>query len=208
MTAAITWELAEHPELAYRHCVDEYHDMIAGGSVKSGEPFELLDGQIVRKIRSASGENFRTVGIEHALIVLRLGKLSNAFEANGWHVRTQQPITLPPRDEPEPDAAIVRGSLEDYTRHHPGAADILCVIEVAESSLPRDRGYKLQLYANAGIAMYVIVDLLHRVVEVYREPMLGEGRYNDVASPFTGSSIKFPTTLGPRMGVSARQMFI
>ena len=53
MTDTIVQELAEHPELLYRHTVDEYHEMIANGGALEGEPFELLDGQIVRKIRSA-----------------------------------------------------------------------------------------------------------------------------------------------------------
>ena len=103
------------------------------------------------RFEMASGEDLITVGLEHALIVKRLAKLTTAFEPRGCHVISQQPITLPPRDEPEPDATIVRGTVEDYTDHHPGPADILCVVEVADSSLARDRGYKLQLYANAGV---------------------------------------------------------
>jgi Uma2 family endonuclease len=208
MTAAIAKELAEHPELAYRHSVDEYHRMIATCSVMSGEPFELLDGQIVRKIRSASGEDLMTVGVEHALIVKRLAKLTAAFEPFGCHIISQQPITLPPRDEPEPDATVVRGTVEDYSDHHPGAADILCVIEVADSSLARDRGYKLQLYANAGIPMYVIVNLIDRVVEVYRQPVRGEGRFGDVASPFQGQSIPLPTAFGEPVVVAMKLMFL
>ena len=121
MTAAIVEELALHPELAYRHTLDSYHAMIANGTILEGEPFELLDGQIVHKIRSASGEDLMTVGVEHALIVMRLAKLSSAFEARGCHLRSQQPITLPPHDEPEPDAVIVRGTLEDYSDHHPSS---------------------------------------------------------------------------------------
>ena len=49
MSATIIQELAAHPELIYRYTVDEYHDMIASGLISEGEPFELLDGQIVPK---------------------------------------------------------------------------------------------------------------------------------------------------------------
>lgn len=198
MIATITQELAEHPELIYRVTVTEYHEMIANGTILSGQPFELLDGQIVRKIRAARGDNLMTVGIEHALIVKRLAKLTNLFEPFGCHLISQQPITLPPRDEPEPDAAVIRGTVEDYSERHPGPADILCVIEVADSSLSRDRGYKLQLYANAGIPMYVIVNLVDRAVEVYRQPVMGEGRFGEVVSPSfltgSGESISIPIT--------------
>ena len=147
-----------------------------------------------------------TVGVEHALIIMRLAKLSGLFEPLGCHMRSQQPITIPPRDEPEPDAAIVRGSLEDYSDRHPGPSDILCVIEVADSSLPRDRGYKLRLYANAGIPMYVIVNLLDRVVEVYEEPVQGEGRFNDVANPFEPEIIAFPTSVADAVAVETRRL--
>lgn len=208
MTAAITEELALHPELAYRHTLDSYHAMIANGSILEGEPFELLDGQIVHKIRSASGEDLMTVGVEHALIVMRLAKLSSAFEARGCHLRSQQPITLPPHDEPEPDAAIVRGTLEDYSNHHPSAADILCVIEVADSSLSRDRGYKLQLYASAGIPMYVIVNLIERVVEIYKTPAIAEGRFSEADRVSTGANVAFPAASGNAVIVPVKQLFL
>lgn len=193
--------------VAHRHSVDEHHEMIDAGILVSGEPFELLNGQIVRKIRSASGEDLRTVGVEHALIVTRLAQLSRDFEPFGCHLQTQQPTTLPPRDEPEPDAAIVRSSIEDYSDHHPGAADFLCVIEVADSSLSRDRGYKLQLYANAGVPMYVIVNLIDRVIEVNRQPVQGEGRFGEAANPYQGQSIELSTASG-KLVVPMAQLFL
>ena len=147
------------------------------------------------------------MGIEHALIVGRIGKLSAAVEPKGCHVQTQQPITIPPRDEPEPDAAIVRGVIEDYSTHHPYAEDILCIIEVADSSLPRDRGYKLQLYANAGIPMYVIVNLIDRVVEVYQGPVQGSGRFARPSQLVHGQSIELPTVAGDPISVPVDQMF-
>lgn len=208
MTTAIQHELAEHPELIYRHSVDEYHTMIANGSIVEGQPFELLDGQIVRKIRSASGQDFRTVGVEHALIVMRLAKLSTTFGSHGCHLRAQQPISVPPRDEPEPDAAIIRGSIEDYADHHPRSADVLCVIEVADSSISRDRGYKLSLYANAGIPMYVIVNLDDRAVEIYKTPVIGEGRFAEITLPARGENVSFPTTAGETVSVPVQQMFL
>jgi Uma2 family endonuclease len=201
-------ELVEHPELIYRHTVDEYHEMIANGSIMEGEPYELLDGQIVRKIRSASGEDIMTVGVEHALIVGRLAKMSPAFESKGCHIRSKQPITVPPRDDPEPDAAIVRATIEDYSTHHPFSADVLCIIEVADSSLSRDRGYKKDLYARAGIPMYVIVNLVDRVVELYQQPVTSTGQYSQMQQLFHGQSISFPTVAGETVVVPVDQMFL
>jgi Uma2 family endonuclease len=203
-------ELAAHPELVYRHTVEEYHEMIANGSVVEGEPFELLDGQVVRKIRSAHWEDITTVGVEHALIVGRLARMTTLFEPHGCHIRSQQPITMPPRDEPEPDAAVVRGALEDYTTRHPYPADVLCIIEVADSSLPRDRGYKLQRYAEAGVPMYVIVNLIDRVIEAYESPAFdgGTGTYAVVRKHVRGESLQLPTITGEAIVVPVERMFL
>jgi Putative restriction endonuclease len=44
------------------------------------------------------------------------------------------------------------------------------VVEVAESSLALDREHKGSLYARAGVADYWILNLVDRVLEVYRGP--------------------------------------
>ena len=46
----------------------------------------------------------------------------------------------------------------------------MLAVEVAESSLEFDRKQKVSLYARAGIEDYWIVNLVDRVLEVYREP--------------------------------------
>jgi Uma2 family endonuclease len=207
MSATIIQELAAHPELIHRHTVDEYHDMIAAGLIAEGEPYELLDGQIVRKIRSKAGEDIMTVGVEHAIVVTRLARLTTAFEPKGCHIRSQQPIVILPDDEPEPDAAIVRGDVESYTAAHPEPADILCVIEVSDSSLSRDRIYKQKLYANANIPMYVIVNLIDRVVEVYREPVAGSGCYASVTPSIPPHSILLPTVAGDSVELPTERLF-
>ena len=199
-------ELAAHPELIYRHSVDDYHDMITHGTIIEGEPFELLDGQIVRKIRSASGEDLMTVGIEHALIVNRLGKMSALLEPFGCHLRIQQPITLPPRDEPEPDGVIAKGTIEDFAEHHPFAEDILCVIEVADSSVSRDRGYKMQRYAAAALPLYIIINLIDRAIEIYEKPNPSLKRFAKTSRKTAGDSISFSTAAGTAVVVPVTQL--
>jgi Uma2 family endonuclease len=44
------------------------------------------------------------------------------------------------------------------------------VVEVAEASLIFDREHKGSLYARSGLADYWIVNLVERVLEVYRRP--------------------------------------
>jgi Uma2 family endonuclease len=85
-------------------------------------------------------------------------------------VRKEDPIRIPDFDEPEPDLALVRGSIDAYRTHHPGPRDVELIVEVAESSLKRDRTRKLAIYARAGIPSYWIVNLVSDQVEVYTEP--------------------------------------
>ena len=79
------------------------------------------------------------------------------------------------------------------------------VIEVADSSLTYDRQRKASLYARAGIQDYWIVNLVERVLEVYRDPgpdpMVAFGwRYQSVTAltapavvvPLAFASIELP----------------
>ena len=50
---------------------------------------------------------------------------------------------------PEPDLAVVAGTLETYRDAHPAAAHL--VVEVADTSLSQDRLTKAAIYAAAGI---------------------------------------------------------
>lgn len=167
--------------------VDRYHRAIAAALLPDDVSVELIDGFIVHKDRAAAGEDPMTIGDRHRVAVLRLAQLAPSFEALKHFLQTQQPISLPPANEPEPDAAIVRGAIDDYLDHPPGAADVSCVIEVADSSLALDLGPKLAAYARAGIPQYVVVDLANnrvlnhdlpvedsytRVVAVAREELL------------------------------------
>lgn len=94
----------------------------------------------------------------------------------GWHVRTQAPITVDDESEPEPDIAVVPGALDAYRDEHPQRPPL--AIEVADVWLDVDRTHKASLYARGGIQDYWIVNLIDRVLEIYREPV------RDVAEPY------------------------
>jgi hypothetical protein len=160
--------------------VDQYHRMIGAGILREGEPIHLRDGFLVRKDRSKVGDDPMTVGPDHALAVKKLIPLDARLRRLGCHLQIEQPVTLPPDNEPEPDGAIVRGRPEDYRGRHPGAGDLLCTIEVADSSLHEDRVTMQRIYADHGIPQYVLVNLIERVVEVYTRPLVGQGRYAQV----------------------------
>jgi Uma2 family endonuclease len=172
----------DQQRLAYSLTVDTYHRMLEEGLIPEGQPFELIEGQILRKERHAVGQNPMTVGHKRAVAVNALSLLNPQLLRRGCHMRVQQPITLPPYNEPEPDGAIVIGRNEDYLDHHPGAKEVLCVIEVAEATLAHDRTNKQRVYAQAGIRQYVIINLLENAVEVYTQPMSEKKRYGQRAT--------------------------
>jgi Uma2 family endonuclease len=160
----------------------EYDRLIEQGFFDEDERIELLDGQLV--VREPQGSR-------HAITVeLVREALQHAF-GKGHHVRGHAPVALDEVSEPEPDIAVVRGRLRDYTEEHP--ASPVLVVEVADSSLGKDRVRKARLYARAGLADYWIVNLNDRVLEVYREPerIAGRWKYRSV------SLLRPPATVVP-----------
>lgn len=143
-----------------RFTVDEYHQMIQNGILTEDDPVELLEGWIIQKM-PRNPPHDGTLAVTNKRLGHRL--------PTGWHARVQMAVTLP-GSEPEPDLAVVRGQEEDYFARHPGPVDVTLVVEVADSSLLRDRTEKERIYARAGIAVYWIVNLVDSRVEVYTDP--------------------------------------
>ena len=117
--------------------------------------------------------------------------MSDVFDGLGAHLRIQQALTLSPSNEPEPDAALVRRSEEDYAARPPTAADALCVIEVSDSSLSRDLGAKLRNYAQAGVPPYVVADLVNERVLVHTQP--ASDSYASIVELHRGEIVYVPT---------------
>ena len=108
----------------------------------------------------------------------------------------QGPLRLDRRNEPQPDLMLLRPTADRYRTSHPTAADVLLLVEVADSSLAWDRGPKLALYARHGVAEVWIVDLTGRAVEVCRQP--GPHGYAERRSVVTG---QLTPTLVPALAV-------
>ena len=84
----------------------EYHRLIELGILHEDEPIELLGGQLVVSEPKSS--------------------LHSTAE------NTQDPIAADDESEPEPDVAVVSGSIRDYREEHPANAAL--VVEDALSS--------------------------------------------------------------------------
>lgn len=82
----------------------------------------------------------------------------------------QNSIQLDDYSEPQPDLALLRMQPDFYAEALPTAADVLLLIEVADTLLEYDRRIKLPRYAQAGIPEVWIVDLAENSVRVYTQP--------------------------------------
>jgi Uma2 family endonuclease len=102
----------------------------------------------------------------HANGAARLGEALALALRGRAHVRQHSPLALSDDSEPEPDIAVVAPG--DYAKAHPQTA--LLVAEVADSSLRKDRHVKADLYAEANIPEYWILNVVDGVLEVYRSP--------------------------------------
>lgn len=145
------------PQLSlHRFSVAQYHQMGELGVLTPDDRVELLEGLIVEKM------NQRPI---HGSIV---GLLNEWFQQQlpvGWIVRCQLPITTA-RSEPEPDLAILRGAHADFRQRHPGGEDCRLVVEVADTSLEKDRA-KATIYRDAGVQEYWIINVQDKVLEKY-----------------------------------------
>uniref|UniRef100_B8HRA1 Putative restriction endonuclease domain-containing protein n=1 Tax=Cyanothece sp. (strain PCC 7425 / ATCC 29141) TaxID=395961 RepID=B8HRA1_CYAP4 len=158
--------LAIPREPVWRLSVEKYHQMIHCGILTDDDPVELLEGWLVYKMPKNPPHRIATKLIRDALAELL---------PSGWYVDTQEPITLAD-SEPEPDVMVVQGQTRDYSDRHPGGEAVALVIEVADSTLERDRNIKKALYARAGIPIYWIVNLNNNSIEVYSQPEDPDGR--------------------------------
>jgi Uma2 family endonuclease len=129
--------------------------------LREDDRVELLDGRIVE---------MSPIGPRRARCVDDLGRLFSQRAGHTVIVRIRNPLVLGVRQEPEPDLALVVARPDRYGRAHPGPTDVLLVVEVAETSLARDRERKLPIYAGADIPEVWLVDLERERVEVYRSP--------------------------------------
>jgi Uma2 family endonuclease len=152
----------------WRCSVEQYHEMTRRGIIGLEDRVELLEGIIVQKM---------TKYPRHRTVAYRLVKVLERNVPRGFYVGAQDPVTLS-TSEPEPDAAVIRGNSDDYSERHPGPADVPLIAEVADSSLSDDRSYKKDIYAENHIAVYWIVNLVDRQIEVYTEPATTSAKAN------------------------------
>lgn len=152
---------------------EEYDRLVEQGCFED-ERVELLHGIIV---------TMSPQGPRHATIIEKLTMLMVPAVLGRASVRVQSPLAASEDSEPEPDLVVVAPGPRPLG--HPATAFL--AIEVAQTSVAKDRRIKAGIYAASGVIEYWIVNLPEDCVEIYTE--IEDGTYRQCRRAGRGDSI-------------------
>jgi Uma2 family endonuclease len=170
--------------------VEDYYRMAEAGLFSENDRVELIEGEVIK---------MSPIGSRHAGCVDRLNSILSRKVGHTAIIRVQGPIRLNDFSEPEPDVALLKPRDDFYSQSHPTAADVMLVIEVAETSVEYDRSVKMPLDARAGIPEAWLVNLPKDILEIYTQPK--DEKYQKVQRLKRGRSLVSPTVTGLSLGV-------
>jgi len=150
----------------YRWTCEQFHALGEEGRFQ-GQRVILMEGEIVA---------MPPMKAPHQTAVSLAAEAVRTAFGTGFFVREQGPFDIGEATDPEPDVAVIAGTIRDFAAGHPSRAAL--IIEISDATLAYDRLQKASLYAKAGVADYWIVNVKARQIEVHRQP--GE----DAAQPF------------------------
>lgn len=157
---------------------EDYELLGVEGILHEDDRVELIDGEIVP---------MAPIGSRHAACVNMLSNTLSEIIGERAIIAVQNPINLSGNSEPQPDIALLRPRNDFYASAHPNPEDILLLIEVADSSLERDRKKTTANYAKYNVHEVWIVNLIDDCVERYHSPSQGE--YGNVSLSTRGDAI-------------------
>ena len=166
-----------------RLAVQEYRRMLEVGILPADARVELLEGRIYGMAPIGSLH----AGVLTALVEIFVVQLAATKRAVVW---VQNAIEILPDSAPQPDLALLKWREDRYRDALPRPADVLLVVEVADSTLARDRS-KLDTYARAGIPEAWVIDAQAKCATVARDPSR-EGYRDLTAAPPLVSPLHFP----------------
>lgn len=140
--------------------VTEYHKMGEAQVFLPNERVELIDGELIQ---------MSPIGGAHIQLLNLLIDILHPQLSGAGILSPQNPISLPPDSEPEPDLVILKPECRTR-REVPRAADVLLLIEISASTLEYDQDVKVPLYAKHGIPEVWLLNEAARVISMYREP--------------------------------------
>jgi len=152
--------------------IEHYHRMGRAGILGEDSRVELIEGELI---------DMAPIGSLHASVVSTLSMFFARQVGERAIVSTQNPVSLPPDNELQPDIALLRPRSDRYRGALPTAADVMLLIEVADTTLKFEREIKLPTYARHGIVELWLIDLPGGILEIYREP--GSKGYRKLLRP-------------------------
>jgi Uma2 family endonuclease len=161
-----------------RFTADDYQRMGQVGILRKKDRVELIDGEIV---------TMTPIGPRHCANVDRATRAFVTKAGDSAIVRVQGSVRLDLYTEPAPDLVLLRPRTDFYVSHHPGPADILLIVEVADSSIEYDREVKARVYARSGVHEYWLVDLNGQELVCYSSAE--NGTYQNVQRCTRGQSL-------------------
>jgi Uma2 family endonuclease len=144
---------------------EQYLALARAGILDDGERTELIDGRIIC---------MTPIGHRHVYVVDNLVGLLGPWAPGKAILRVQSPVRFNPVDAPQPDVTLLRSHPDRYLTREAGPWDALLIVEVADSSIERDREIKGPMYARAAVPEFWLVDVKRGSVIVHLEPVAGE----------------------------------
>ena len=135
-----------------------FERMIEAGIFDEDDRIELLNGVLVAMTPQ---------GVRHQSAIRRLNRILVELCGAEADVGPQLPFAATADSMLEPDLCVTPAGIGD----HAFADRALLVVEVAETSLLKDRTDKAAIYATAGVPEYWVVDVKARLVEIYTDPL-------------------------------------
>lgn len=159
-----------------RFTITDCERMAAAGILTEDERVELVAGEIIE---------LSPIGGRHVACVIALTELLGELVGREVSLSVQNPVRCGADSAPQPDVTLL--TRRSYGHALPTPADVLLVIEGADSSRDYDRAVKLPLYATAGIAEAWLVDVVSGTGERHTEPRMG--RYSQIAIAGRGETL-------------------
>lgn len=158
--------------------VNDCYRMSEAGILLPDDRVELIRGEILK---------MSPIGPRHGASVDGTNRVLVQGAGNKAIVRIQGTVELDQFSAPQPDIVLLRPRDDFYVRKNPGGADIILIIEVADSSLEYDMTVKVELYAILGVQEYWIADLRNNRLMAYSQPT--KDRYQTIREFHQGDTI-------------------
>lgn len=157
--------LAESPDIGIRRhhwTRAEVYRALEGNGITSAKRMELIAGELIEKM---------TQNRPHGISLAKSQRVLEQVFGPGHYVSVQTPLAIDEENEPEPDLMVVIGAPDDY-EDHPAADSVRLVMEISDTTVRYDQTTKVQLYAQAGVGEYWLLNLKTRTLEIRREPII------------------------------------